>query len=188
MNYEKIINKKIKNLLTQEKFNKKDTILFELYINIYLILHKKREIAQVIVDKIYSKLCISTLNKYYPFYKEFDGEFHGRFILYYPTYNISELNETFTKKFALQLGDFYKCSGNLKEIYKKYKILLRPVIIVIFKKMEFELYAQMCPTSICEKNLVFFQKLTKKINKNLKNINKDINVILDIQLYTNLET
>ena len=85
MNYEKIINKKIKNLLTQEKFNKKDTILFELYINIYLILHKKREIAQVIVDKIYSKVCISTLNKYYPFYKEFDGEFHGRFILYYPT-------------------------------------------------------------------------------------------------------
>ena len=54
MNYEKIINKKIKNLLTQEKFNKKDTILFELYINIYLILHKKREIAQVIVDKIIS--------------------------------------------------------------------------------------------------------------------------------------
>ena len=58
----------------------------------------------------------------------------------------------------------------------------------IFKKMEFELYAQMCPPSICEKNLVFFQKLTKKINKNLKNINKHINVILDIQLYTNLKT
>ena len=54
--------------------------------------------------------------------------------------------------------------------------------------MEFELYAQMCPPSICEKNLVFFQKLTKKINKNLKNINKHINVILDIQLYTNLKT
>jgi len=177
MNYKKIINTKIQKLLTQKKFNTKDTILFELYINIHLILYKKREIAQVSVDKIYIKSCISLLNKYYPFYKEFDG----RFILYYPTYNISELNETFTKKFALQLGDFYKCSGNLKKIYKKHKILLRPVILVIFKKMNFELYAQMCPPLICEKNLVFFQKITKKFNKNLKNINKDINVILDIR-------
>jgi hypothetical protein len=180
MNYKKIIYKKIQKLLTKKKFNNKDTFLFEIYINIYLILHKKREISQIFVDKKYSKSIIELLNKYYPFYKV---NKYVRFILYHPTYNIRNLNETFTKKFALQLGDFYKCAGNLNKIYKKYKILLRPVIIVIFKKMQFELYAQMCPPLICAKNLVFFEKITKKINKNLKNINKDINVIFDIQLY-----
>ena len=83
-------------------------------------------IAQVYVDKIYINLCISTLNKYYPFYKEFDG----RFILYNPTYNISELNETFTKKFALQLGDFYKCSGNLKKINKNLKNINKDINVM----------------------------------------------------------
>ena len=122
MNYEKIINKKIKNLLTQEKFNKKDTILFELYINIYLILHKKREIAQVIIDKIYSKLCISTLNKYYPFYKEFDGE-----VSYTNTYSNNP-------SYYPESSNFILCTNSISDskpvhIYNKFLVPNSPEII-----------------------------------------------------------
>ena len=171
MNYKKIINEKIQKILMKKKINDYNVFLFEIYINIYLILEKKREIAQVYMYKEYIEIIIKLLNKYYPFYKIYEEE---RLILYHPKYNIDNLNETFTKKFALQLGKFYKCAGDVDKIFKTHKYLLRPVIRVKYMNINFELFAQMCPPSICVKNLDFFVKIAQNFDKILKKINKDI--------------
>jgi hypothetical protein len=181
MQYLKIIQEKINKLLKKKYFNDIDKYLFEIYVHIYLILKKKRNIAQVFIDLKYNKKIIKFLDKYYPYYKLY---YKKKIILYDKNYNINNLNETFTKKFGLQLGNFYKCSGNLDKIYKKHKILLRPVIYVNYSNtIGFELFAQMCPPLKCLKNLNFFKKITNKFSKTLKIINKNINVILDIQIY-----
>ena len=171
--YLKNIKINIKKLMLNKKYNEKNNLLFEIYINIYLILIKKRNIAQVTVEIENNKAIKKILDKNYPYY-EF---YYRKLILYKPTYRINNLNTTFTKKYGKQLGNFYKCSGNLNKIYKKHKFLFRPVIQVSYKNIfNFELFAQMCPVSLFLKNINFFKKIQNKYKIILKKINKNINV------------
>ena len=171
--YLKNIKINIKKLMLNKKYNEKNNLLFEIYINIYLILIKKRNIAQVTVEIENNKAIKKILDKNYPYY-EF---YYRKLILYKPTYRINNLNTTFTKKYGKQLGNFYKCSGNINKIYKKYKFLFRPVIKVSYKNIfNFELFSQMCPVSLFLKNINFFKKIQNKYKLILQKINKNINV------------
>ncbi len=186
------IIKKINKLLSKKNYSNKDYWFFELYINIYLILIKKRKIAQIYIHPIYNipelfiKTIINFLNKYYPYYI-FENEKNGfRILLHSKNYNLSKLNKTFTKKFAKDLGDFYVCAGDLNKIYKKHKYLLRPVISVSFnnkykKEIYCELFAQMCPPQICIKNFDKFISIKNKFNKYLKKINKNLYVNFELE-------
>ncbi len=186
------IIKKINKLLSKKNYSNKDYWFFELYINIYLILIKKRKIAQIYIHRIYNKpelfikSMINFLNKYYPYYI-FENEKNGfRILLHSKNYNLSKLNKTFTKKFAKDLGDFYVCAGDLNKIYKKHKYLLRPVISVSFnnkykKEIYCELFAQMCPPQICIKNFDKFISIKNKFNKYLKKINKNLYVNFELE-------
>ncbi len=186
--------KKINKLLLKKNYSNKDYIFFELYINIYLILIKKRKIAQLFLWKhnkfnkplLYIKSLTNFLNKYYPYYiinNEKDGY---RFILHSKNYDLSKLNKTFSKNFAKDLGEFYVCAGDLQKIYKKHKYLLRPVISVSYynkknKELYCELFAQMCPPQICIKNFDKFISIKNKFNKYLKKINKNFYVNFELQ-------
>ncbi len=152
--------KKINKLLSKKNYTNKDDRLFELYINLYLILNKKRKLAQLFIHNQYNKPnlffknMINFLNKYYPFYLIDDKLKYGtRILIHSQNYDLKKLNKSFTKKFAKDLGDFYVCAGNLNKIYKKYKYLLRPVISVQYKNKNniniyCEIYAQMCKSVI----------------------------------------
>jgi hypothetical protein len=171
--YLKNIKKILKKLLLNKKYNEKNNLLFEIYINIYLILIKKRNIAEVVVEIKNTKAITKILDKNYPYY-EF---YYKKLILYKPTYKIHNLNTTFKKKYGKQLGNFYKCSGDLVKIYKKHKFLFRPVIQVYYKNIfNFELFAQMCPIPLFLKNINFFIKFQKKYKLILQEINENINV------------
>jgi hypothetical protein len=160
--------------MLNKKYNEKNNLLFEIYINIYLILIKKRNIADVYIEDKNIKEIKKILNKNYPYYKFY----YNKLILYKSKYKIDNLNTTFTKKFGKQLGDFYKCSGDLDKIYKKHKFLFRPVIRVYYKNIYiFGLFAQVCPIPLFIKNINFFIKLTNKYKSILQKFNKNINVI-----------
>ena len=171
--YLKNIKKILKKLMLNKKYNQKNNKLFEIYINIYLILIKKRNISQVIVENKNIKEITKILDKNYPYYQFYDR----RLVLYKPTYKIDSLNTTFKKKYGKQLGNFYKCSGDLIKMYKKHKFLFRPVIQVYYKNIfNFELFTQMCPVSLFLKNINFFIKFQKKYKLILQEINENINV------------
>jgi hypothetical protein len=172
--YLKNIKKNIKKLMLNKKYNEKNNKLFEIYINIYLILIKKRNISEVIVENKNIKEITKILDKNYPYYQFY----YRRLVLYKPTYKIDSLNTTFKKKYGKQLGNFYKCSGDLNKIYKKHKFLCQPIINVYYKNIfNFNLFAQMCPVSLFLKNFDFFKKIQKKYNSILQKFNKNINVI-----------
>jgi hypothetical protein len=185
----KIINKS----LSKKSYNNKDYRFFELYINLYLILTKKRKLAQLFIHhkfnkpNLFIKNMINFLNKYYPFYLIDDKHKYGiRILLHSQNYDLKKLNKSFTKKFAKDLGDFYVCAGNLNEIYKKHKYLLRPVISVSYdnkykKEIYCEIFAQMCPPQICIKNFDKFESIKNKFGKYLKKINKNIKVHFELQ-------
>ena len=196
-----ITKKKIKTcinkLLSKKNYQNKDYRFLELYINIYLLLSKKRKLAQIYIHQKYNKpltllkRITDFLDKYYPFYIVENEDYGGnnkfnRIVLYEKNYNIDNLNKTFSKKYAQDLGDFYVCAGNFEKIIKKYKNLLRPVIKIDFinkynNKISFELYAQVCPIHILSKNINKLVNIKNNLNKIIKNINPKMFVYLEIQ-------
>lgn len=176
---------RIKEILEKNKYTLKEETLFELYLNIYFILDKKRKIAQVWTNR-HRKLIKSILKKDYPY---FICEDETQFVLYDPkSYDITKINKTWTKKYAQDLGKFYVCAGNLEDIYKKHKKLLRPVITVFYYNtttksiLECEILAQMCPIQTCLKNLDLFFDIRKEYQKYVNKINPYINI--DFRIYT----
>ncbi len=177
--------KKIHTLITQHSYSKLDSYLFEIYINIYLLLSKKRKLAQIYIYHHISKIK-NLLTRIYPYFI-YEKE-RSIILLHTPKYNVHKMNRTFSKKYAQDLGPFYVCAGNLEKIYKKYKYLLRPVIEISCKNkygnsMAFELYAQMCPITVCIKNLQLFYKIQKKLRRDLKKISQEIYVDFTIHTY-----
>ncbi len=106
--------KKINELLESKNIKNKE-FFFELYLNIYFLLDKKRRLAQLYIYKkrhpdIKSEDFTSILIKDYPFFILEENKEDIRFILYHPNYDITKMNQTFTKKYAKDLGDFYVSS------------------------------------------------------------------------------
>ncbi len=182
---------KIQTILQKRIYTKKDSYLFELYINIYLILSKKRKLVQIFIHKKHSSSfssiqMIKIIKKSYPFFIYHKTNSGYRFILYDKKYNIQKINQSYTTKFAKDLGEFYVCAGNLNKILKKYKYIMRPVIQVSFenkfkKTIHFELFAQMCPPVLCAKNIKLFYQIRDLFQKYMKKINSKIQVDFEIQ-------
>jgi hypothetical protein len=198
----KIITKKniktcINKILSKKNYTNKDFRFLELYIQIYLLLSKKRKLAQIYIHTKYNKPISllqnikQFLDKNYPFYI-IDMEDYGgnnkmnRIVLYQKNYNINKLNKSYSKKYAKDLGDFYVCAGNFNKIIKKYKNLLRPVIKIDYmnkynNKISFELYAQVCPIHILSKNINKLVKIKNNIKKIIQKINPKLFTYLIIQ-------
>ena len=154
--------------------------IFELIINLYLLECEYRNIFQIMREKnekLIKKL-VSIIKKTTYNYKIYnDNEKNFRLIIYNQNkFNIDELDETWGKKFAKQLGNFYICATdnyNLKSY--NYQIM----ISVGNNSMETNLYGQ-----ICKKNTII-----KNINKIIK-IHDEINTLLlelDNNLYTRIQ-
>lgn len=182
--------KRIRKLLNKRNYTKNDSYYLEFYVNIYLLLYKKRKLAQIYIRKHHTSFSstkmIKILKKSYPYFIYKKESFGDRFILYEPKYNIQKMNKSFTKKYAKDLGSFYVCAGDLKKIYKKYKYFLRPVIHVAYenkyqKEIKFELFSQICPPLVCAKNIKLFHKIRKSFQSVLQKIDPNITLRLVIQ-------
>ena len=154
--------------------------IFELIINLYLLECEYRNIFQIMReknDKLIKKL-VTIIKKTKYNYKIYnDNEKYFRLIIYNQNkFNIDELDETWGKKFAKQLGNFYICATdnyNLKSY--NYQIM----ISVGNNNIATGLYMQMC-----KKNTII-----KNINKIIK-IHDEINTLLlelDNNLYTHIQ-
>lgn len=154
--------------------------IFELIINLYLLECEYRNIFQIMReknDKLIKKL-VNIIKKTKYNYKIYnDNETYFRLIIYNQNnFNIDELDEKWSKRFAKQLGKFYICAtDNYKLKSYKYRI----IILVGNNNIGTGLYMQMC-----KKNIII-----KNINKILK-IHDEINTLLlelDNSLYTNIQ-
>ena len=153
--------------------------IFELIINLYLLECEYRNIFQIMREnneKLVKKL-VTIIKKTKYNYKIYNYEKNFRLIIYNQNkFNIDELDETWKKQFAKQLGNFYICATdnyNLKSY--NYQIM----ISVGNNSMETNLYGQ-----ICKKNTII-----KNINKIIK-IHDEINTLLlelDNNLYTHIQ-
>ncbi len=183
--------KRIEKLVSKKKYSNIDFYLFEIYINIYLLLLKERKLAQISIYKRGDLFTIipkikKLLDKIYPYYMyEKDN---NSLVLYHKKYEINKMNRTYGKKYAKNLGSFYVCAGDLGKLYKRYTYLLRPLIRISYQnqlnhKIEFGLYAQMCPRTVLIKNLLFFYNIKKRLNRILNKIHPNIHAYFTIETY-----
>jgi hypothetical protein len=187
----KELAKKINVLLKKKNYKDDDYDMFELYIQLYLILDKRRKLAQIATSRnpdenLYKKM-IRFLKKNYPYYVMRNDD--RAILLYDSKYPIQKMNETYSKRFAEDLGDFYVCAGNLDKIDKKNKYLLRPSIDISYRNkngkwIDTEIFGQMCPPSKCISNLKKFYKIVKQFQKYLMKINKNIRVKLGMSVFS----
>ncbi len=182
--------KKINDLLKSksEKYKKiPKYIYFELYLQIYFLLNGKRKIAQIADMREVIQKLEKIVKKVYPFYKVFE---ESRLILYHPNYDITQINQTFSKKFAYDLGEFYVCAGDLDKIYNKHKFLLQPSIEAVYyteygEEIRTPIFIQMCPPNICLKNIKKFDKICKEFKECVSDINPKI--YIDFIIYTDIQ-
>ncbi len=184
------LRKKIRLLLKKKSYQFKDYELFELYIQLYLILDKRRKLAQIggRQDKKILKKQLHFLDNNYPYYVIRKDKRNNTIILYDKNYPIEQLNETYSKKFAKDLGNFYVCAGSLNKIFKK-DYLLRPSIEVIYKnkngkEMDMEIFGQMCFPSKCIRNLKKFYMIRNQFQKYLSKIDKRLRVHFTMNVFS----
>ena len=148
-------------LIYKKYYKTKNSHLLELLLNLYLMNCKYRNIFQIHLYNIKISKEINDIldNISYSFIivKEKNDT---RIIIYNKKlFNIDDLDITYGKKYAKQLGEFYVCATNNYNNYH-YRI----VIQVQGLNTSAELYAQ-----VCKKKMI------------IKNINKIINILNDIK-------
>ena len=155
-------------LIYKKYYKTKNSHLLELLLNLYLMNCKYRNIFQIYLynTKISKEINDILDNISYSFIivKEKNDT---RIIIYNKKlFNIDDLDITYGKKYAEQLGEFYVCATNNNNNH-----YYRIVIQVQGLNINAELYAQMC-----KKNMI------------IKNMNKIINILNDIkQLFYQLD-
>ena len=155
-------------LIYKKYYKTKNSHLLELLLNLYLMNCKYRNIFQIYLHntKISKEINEILSNISYNF-SIFEEKNDTRIIIYNKKlFNIDDLDITYGKKYAEQLGEFYVCATNNNNNH-----YYRIVIQVQGLNTSAELYAQMC-----KKNMI------------IKNINKIINILNDIkQLFYQLD-
>lgn len=155
-------------LIYKKYYKTKNSHLLELLLNLYLMNCKYRNIFQIYLHntKISKEINDILDNISYSFLivKEKNDT---RIIIYNKKlFNIDDLDITYGKKYAKQLGEFYVCATNNNNDH-----YYRIVIQAQGHNINAELYAQMC-----KKNMI------------IKNMNKIINILNDIkQLFYQLD-
>ena len=155
-------------LIYKKYYKTKNSHLLELLLNLYLMNCKYRNIFQIYLHntKISKEINEILSNISYTFIIV-EEKNDTRIIIYNKKlFNIDDLDITYGKKYAEQLGEFYVCATNNNNNH-----YYRIVIQVQGLNINAELYAQMC-----KKNMI------------IKNMNKIINILNDIkQLFYQLD-
>ena len=155
-------------LIYKKYYKTKNSHLLELLLNLYLMNCKYRNIFQIYLHntKISKEINEILDNISYTFIIV-EEKNDTRIIIYNKKlFNIDDLDITYGKKYAEQLGEFYVCATNNNNNH-----YYRIVIQVQGLNINAELYAQMC-----KKNMI------------IKNMNKIINILNDIkQLFYQLD-
>ena len=155
-------------LIYKKYYKTKNSHLLELLLNLYLMNCKYRNIFQIYLHntKISKEINEILSNISYTFIIV-EEKNDTRIIIYNKKlFNIDDLDITYGKKYAEQLGEFYVCATNNNNNH-----YYRIVIQVQGLNINAELYAQMC-----KKKMI------------IKNMNKIINILNDIkQLFYQLD-
>ena len=155
-------------LIYKKYYKTKNSHLLELLLNLYLMNCKYRNIFQIYLHntKISKEINEILSNISYTFIIV-EEKNDTRIIIYNKKlFNIADLDITYGKKYAEQLGEFYVCATNNNNNH-----YYRIVIQVQGLNINAELYAQMC-----KKKMI------------IKNMNKIINILNDIkQLFYQLD-
>ena len=155
-------------LIYKKYYKTKNSHLLELLLNLYLMNCKYRNIFQIYLHntKISKEINEILDNISYTFIIV-EEKNDTRIIIYNKKlFNIDDLDITYGKKYAEQLGEFYVCATNNNNNH-----YYRIVIQVQGLNINAELYAQMC-----KKKMI------------IKNMNKIINILNDIkQLFYQLD-
>lgn len=154
-------------LIYKKYYKTKNGHILELLLNLYLMKCKFRNIFQIFLHTKISKEIKEILDNIPYTYLIVEEKNDKRIIVYNKKlFNIDDLDITYGKKYAEQLGEFYVCATNNNNNH-----YYRIVIQVQGLNTSAELYAQMC-----KKNMI------------IKNINKIINILNDIkQLFYQLD-
>jgi hypothetical protein len=155
-------------LIYKKYYKTKNSHLLELLLNLYLMNCKYRNIFQIhLYNTKISKEINEILDNISYNFLIVEEKNDTRIIIYNKKlFNIDELDITYGKIYAKQLGEFYVCATN-KFNNNHYRI----VIQVQGLNTNAELYAQ-----VCKKKMI------------IKNINKIINILNDIkQLFYQLD-
>jgi hypothetical protein len=161
--------------------NTKKYYILEFLINLYLMECKYRNIFQIYLhnfNKISKEIKIILDNVSYN-YLIVQEKNNIRIIVYNKElFNINDLDITFGKKYAKQLGEFYTCAtDNFKNNH--YRI----VIHIQGNNTYAELYAQMCKKTMIIKNINKIIKILNEIEVLLLKFDKILKV--KIQIYNN---
>jgi hypothetical protein len=147
-------------LIYKKYYKTKNGHILELLLNLYLMKCKFRNIFQIFLHTKISKEIKEILDNIPYTYLIVEEKNDKRIIVYNKKlFNIDDLDITYGKKYAKQLGEFYVCaSDNFSN--NNYRIVINVEALNTYA----ELYAQMC---------------TKQTI--IKNINKTINILDDIK-------
>ena len=165
----------------------KSSILFELTIGLYLLKCNYRNIFQLWYSLDNNKTPLKTITdikmekKFYYIKKK--NESTIIFIIYnQKTFNIKELDKTDGKKYAKQLGKFYKCATNGEEyIGYGHRITINAFNYTKMKN-SCEIYAQICKkTNIC-KNINTFLKIAEELKLLLFKLDKSLSIDINIEI------
>jgi hypothetical protein len=159
-----------------KKYNKtKNPFIIETILQYYLIQKNIRNIAQIYINKLvfeeeFNQL-IKFLKKYKISYIKNDNK-----IIIYDKYDINNINKSFGKKYAKQLGIFYKCASNN---FSKNNVR---VVIQLNSNNgdEIELYAQMCNVNQIKKYFNSIYDFYNEIKNILELLDKNIFCIIKI--------
>jgi len=194
---------KLKNIYTDiinDKYKYKATLL-QFVFNYYLLLKGYRNIFQIMCkSNVLREIKIYILNKYkIKYITKSSNILFTRLIIYNDkTFNINDIDTTFGKKFAIQLGDFYVCArkhiifNSSLSLNNKHHITInisKPNLTktdktqFIFKNIQ--LYAQMC-FSINEKQINKLKQIAKDISIIIKQFDKKCIINLNITDFHNL--
>jgi len=172
----KLLEKVSKKYINTNKFE-----ILALILNLYLLFSNYRKVFQLelfnpnLLNQIKKILTIVEADyEIYPFGPKKTGD---RIIVYNKDkFNIDNLDKTFGKKFAKQLGEFYTCSSDNFSNFD-YQIC----ISVFNNKTQGNLYAQMCDKNMIIKNISKYIKILNDIIEIKKKFNiklNDINLVI----------
>jgi len=156
------------NELYNKYKNTKNTKIYEIVLQYYLIQSKYRKIAYIsgyLLTKSKLNILIKFMNKNNISYKLIDKNYN--FIIYDPNkINIDNINKMNSKEIGKLLGDFYICASNNYGGNNEHRIVIN------FNNVE--IYAQMCKKTKIIENLdkiyIIYLDIYKLFNKLDKNI------------------
>jgi hypothetical protein len=168
---------KLSEKLYKKYKNKKNTLIIECILQLYLLEINFREFAQLSLwnfdQKTVGDFMIFINKSEIPYF-----EFTNGIIIIYKKgkFNIENINDKFGKKYAKKLGNFYKCANN--------NFSKNDVRIVIslnkYNLNSMEIYAQMCSEKQIKKNFKLMFDIYLKLFEIFKKFDKTLFCNLNI--------